>query len=81
MQRVGDVTVDLKLGFGCSAMQLEEFEEAREALLADIAEGLGNVVTNMGSLNRNLESIMEVGDEIGKVSEVWQDFQGKSVAK
>ena len=44
-------------------------------------QGLGNVVTNMGSLNRNLESIVEVGDEIGKVSQVWSDFQGKMDAK
>ena len=38
---------------------------------------LGDVVSNMNKLNRNLESIVEVGRDIERVSDVWLSFHGK----
>jgi hypothetical protein len=35
------------------------------------------VVGNMGTLNRNLESIVEVGRDIERVSDVWMSFHDK----
>lgn len=38
---------------------------------------LGEVVGNMSTLNRNLESLVEVGRDIERVSDVWLSFHGK----
>jgi len=38
---------------------------------------LGEVVSNMNTLNRNLESLVEVGRDIERVSDVWLSFHGK----
>ena len=40
-------------------------------------QDLGEVVSNMNKLNRNLESLVEVGRDIERVSDVWLSFHGK----
>ena len=41
------------------------------------AQDLGEVVSNMNKVNRNLESLVEVGRDIERVSDVWLSFHGK----
>jgi len=40
-------------------------------------QDLGEVVANMNKVNRNLESLVEVGRDIERVSDVWLSFHGK----
>lgn len=40
-------------------------------------QDLGEVVSSMHSLNKNLESLVDVGREIERVSDVWLNFHGK----
>ena len=35
------------------------------------------MVANMNKVNRNLESLVEVGRDIERVSDVWLSFHGK----
>lgn len=44
-------------------------------------QDLGDVVSNMHKLNRNLESLVEVGRDIERVSDVWLSFHGKVSAR
>ncbi|KAJ1496503.1 hypothetical protein T484DRAFT_1874457 [Baffinella frigidus] len=55
----------------------DAFVETRDALVCDIVQELGEVVGNMSTLNRNLESLVEVGRDIERVSDVWLSFHGK----
>ena len=41
------------------------------------SQDLGDVVSNMNKLNKNLESMVEVGRDIERVSNVWLSFHGR----
>ncbi len=47
----------------------------------DAAQELGDVVSQMNKLNKNLESLVEVGRDIERVSDVWLSFHGKISCK
>ena len=42
-----------------------------------VAQDLGEVVSSMNKVNRNLESLVEVGRDIERVSDVWLSFHSK----
>ncbi|TGZ85159.1 hypothetical protein EX30DRAFT_337557 [Ascodesmis nigricans] len=52
------------------------FEQQRELLLTQIAATMEQVLTNMNTLNRNLESAIDVGKEFESVEELWSRFEG-----
>ncbi|KAF9891845.1 hypothetical protein FE257_003330 [Aspergillus nanangensis] len=51
------------------------FEQQREALVRDIAVGMEEVLQNINRLNRNLESIISVGNEFSSVEALWSQFE------
>ncbi|KAH8696601.1 DASH complex subunit Dad1-domain-containing protein [Talaromyces proteolyticus] len=52
-----------------------EFELQRSELLREIALGMESVLQNINRLNRNLESIIAVGNEFGSVEALWSHFE------
>ncbi|OJJ57169.1 hypothetical protein ASPSYDRAFT_47466 [Aspergillus sydowii CBS 593.65] len=51
------------------------FEQQREELVREIAVGMEQVLQNINRLNRNLESIISVGNEFGSVEALWSQFE------
>ncbi|KAJ5636354.1 DASH complex subunit Dad1 [Penicillium longicatenatum] len=51
------------------------FEQQREELVREIAVGMEQVLQNMNKLNRNLESIITVGNEFSSVEALWSQFE------
>ncbi|KAJ5893689.1 hypothetical protein N7495_005380 [Penicillium taxi] len=51
------------------------FEQQREELVREIAGGMEQVLQNMNRLNRNLESIITVGNEFSSVEALWSQFE------
>ncbi|KOS41314.1 hypothetical protein ACN38_g7839 [Penicillium nordicum] len=51
------------------------FEQQREELVREIAVGMEQVLQNMNRLNRNLESVIAVGNEFGSVEALWSQFE------
>ncbi|KAJ5629425.1 hypothetical protein N7528_003082 [Penicillium herquei] len=51
------------------------FEQQREELVREIAVGMEQVLQNMNRLNRNLESIITVGNEFSSVEALWSQFE------
>ncbi|GLB05688.1 hypothetical protein AtubIFM57258_000977 [Aspergillus tubingensis] len=51
------------------------FERQRAELVREIAVGMEQVLQNINRLNRNLESIISVGNEFGSVEALWSQFE------
>ncbi|KAF7714672.1 Uncharacterized protein PECH_008298 [Penicillium ucsense] len=51
------------------------FEQQRQELVREIAVGMEQVLQNMNRLNRNLESIITVGNEFSSVEALWSQFE------
>ncbi|KAB8234425.1 DASH complex subunit DAD1 [Aspergillus alliaceus] len=51
------------------------FEQQREELVREIAVGMEQVLQNINRLNRNLESIISVGNEFSSVEALWSQFE------
>ncbi|GKZ32733.1 hypothetical protein AbraIFM66950_002345 [Aspergillus brasiliensis] len=51
------------------------FEQQRAELVREIAVGMEQVLQNINRLNRNLESIISVGNEFGSVEALWSQFE------
>ncbi|KAE8152209.1 DASH complex subunit Dad1-domain-containing protein [Aspergillus avenaceus] len=51
------------------------FEQQREELVKEIAVGMEQVLQNINRLNRNLESIISVGNEFSSVEALWSQFE------
>ncbi|OJJ03145.1 hypothetical protein ASPVEDRAFT_42658 [Aspergillus versicolor CBS 583.65] len=51
------------------------FEQQREELVREIAVGMEQVLQNINRLNRNLESVISVGNEFGSVEALWSQFE------
>ncbi|KAJ5106800.1 hypothetical protein N7456_003475 [Penicillium angulare] len=62
-------------GSGGRAATPTVFEQQREELVREIAVGMEQVLQNMNRLNRNLESIITVGNEFGSVEALWSQFE------
>ncbi|OQD76540.1 hypothetical protein PENDEC_c004G02006 [Penicillium decumbens] len=62
-------------GSGGRASTPTVFEQQREELVREIAVGMEQVLQNMNRLNRNLESIITVGNEFGSVEALWSQFE------
>ncbi|KAI5310860.1 hypothetical protein KEM55_006510 [Ascosphaera atra] len=51
------------------------FEQQRGELVRDIALSLEQVLQNLNRLNRNLESVITVGNEFSSVEALWSQFE------
>ncbi|KAF4214195.1 hypothetical protein CNMCM8980_006880 [Aspergillus fumigatiaffinis] len=51
------------------------FEQQRSELVREIAVGMEQVLQNINRLNRNLESIIAVGNEFSSVEALWSQFE------
>ncbi|CBF84212.1 DASH complex subunit DAD1 [Aspergillus foveolatus] len=51
------------------------FEEQREELVREIANGMEEVLANINRLSRNLDSVIAVGNEFGSVEALWSQFE------
>ncbi|PYH97994.1 hypothetical protein BO71DRAFT_395650 [Aspergillus ellipticus CBS 707.79] len=51
------------------------FEQQRAEMVREIAVGMEQVLQNINRLNRNLESIISVGNEFGSVEALWSQFE------
>ncbi|PCG97301.1 DASH complex, subunit Dad1 [Penicillium occitanis (nom. inval.)] len=52
-----------------------EFESQRAELVREIALGMESVLQYINRLNRNLESIIAVGNEFSSVEALWSQFE------
>ncbi|EEA28891.1 Dolichyl-diphosphooligosaccharide-protein glycosyltransferase subunit dad1 [Talaromyces marneffei ATCC 18224] len=52
-----------------------EFESQRSELVREIALGMESVLQYINRLNRNLESIIAVGNEFSSVEALWSQFE------
>ncbi|QKX57998.1 uncharacterized protein TRUGW13939_05118 [Talaromyces rugulosus] len=52
-----------------------EFEFQRSELVREIALSMESALQNINRLNRNLESIIAVGNEFGSVEALWSQFE------
>ena len=59
----------------------ETFRATRHALLCDIAQDLGDVVSSMETLNRNLECVTAEAADLETISDVWCAFQTRVSAR
>ncbi|CAN6621043.1 DASH complex subunit Dad1p [Trichomonascus vanleenenianus] len=50
------------------------FEEQRDALLAEISINMEQVLANINTLNRSLESVVSVGKEFESMGDLWSQF-------
>jgi len=55
--------------------QPTEFEMRRAALVGEIGDSLESVLTQINSLNRSLEGIIEIGNEFASVEALWSQFE------
>ncbi|KAJ5433288.1 uncharacterized protein N7458_012444 [Penicillium daleae] len=62
-------------GSGERAASPTVFEQQREELVREIAVGMEQVLQNTNRLNRNLESIITVGNEFSSVEALWSQFE------
>ncbi|KAJ5101983.1 hypothetical protein NUU61_004205 [Penicillium alfredii] len=62
-------------GSGGRAASPTVFEQQREEMVREIAVGMEGVLQNINRLNRNLESIIAVGNEFGSVEALWSQFE------
>ncbi|KAJ5371023.1 uncharacterized protein N7496_007115 [Penicillium cataractarum] len=62
-------------GSGGRAASPTVFEQQREELVREIAVGMEQVLQNINRLNRNLESIITVGNEFSSVEALWSQFE------
>ncbi|WEW57380.1 Dolichyl-diphosphooligosaccharide-protein glycosyltransferase subunit dad1 [Emydomyces testavorans] len=51
------------------------FEQQREELLREISLSFEQVLQNINRLNRNLESVIAVGNEFSSVEALWSQFE------
>ncbi|CAL5870880.1 uncharacterized protein PFLUO_LOCUS5121 [Penicillium psychrofluorescens] len=51
------------------------FEQQRSELAREISMGMEQVLQNINRLNRNLESVIAVGNEFGSVEALWSQFE------
>ncbi|KAJ5832436.1 DASH complex subunit Dad1 [Penicillium riverlandense] len=51
------------------------FEQQRNELAREISLGMEQVLQNINRLNRNLESVIAVGNEFGSVEALWSQFE------
>ncbi|KAJ5620345.1 DASH complex subunit Dad1 [Penicillium lagena] len=51
------------------------FEQQRKELAREISMGMEEVLQNINRLNRNLESVIAVGNEFGSVEALWSQFE------
>jgi len=52
-----------------------EFESQRSELVREIALGMESVLQYINRLNRNMESIIAVGNEFSSVEALWSQFE------
>ncbi|KAI5285320.1 hypothetical protein KEM54_000660 [Ascosphaera aggregata] len=62
-------------GGSSAALSSSLFEQQRAQLLQDIALSLEDVLMNVNRLNRNLESVITVGNEFASVEALWSQFE------
>ncbi|KAF3384569.1 hypothetical protein F1880_002790 [Penicillium rolfsii] len=62
-------------GSGGRAASPTVFEQQREELVREIAMSMEQVLQNINRLNRNLESIITVGNEFSSVEALWSQFE------
>ncbi|KAL8672782.1 MAG: hypothetical protein Q9168_002776 [Polycauliona sp. 1 TL-2023] len=51
------------------------FFQQRDALVGEISMAMEQVLQNINKLNRNLESVIAVGNEFGAVEALWSQFE------
>lgn len=54
--------------------ELTYFEKQRDLLISEISISMDSVLNNLNSLNRSIESSVQVGKEFKSVSNLWSNF-------
>eukprot|EP00762_Andalucia_godoyi_P000393 ANDGO_03220.mRNA.1 DASH complex subunit DAD1 len=57
------------------------FEKERDGILSEISITLNDVVNNLDTLNRNMETVLQVGKSIQDISSAWSTFYFKVATK
>ncbi|KAI8867797.1 hypothetical protein GQ42DRAFT_35721 [Ramicandelaber brevisporus] len=61
-------------------VKAEQYEQARETLVYELAIELEKLVGNLTILNRNLEDTVALGAKTGTVAATWRTFHGILIA-
>ncbi|KAF1810402.1 hypothetical protein P152DRAFT_376787, partial [Eremomyces bilateralis CBS 781.70] len=51
------------------------FEQQRAILVGEISQSLEHTLQNLNKLNLSLESVIQVGNELGSVEALWSQFE------
>ncbi|KAF9104444.1 hypothetical protein BGX29_001866 [Mortierella sp. GBA35] len=54
------------------------FEAERSRLITNIQNEMGQVLSNVNILNRNLETIITIGQEFEQLSQLWKHFHASA---
>ncbi|KAF9434352.1 hypothetical protein BGZ76_008145 [Entomortierella beljakovae] len=58
--------------------EVSAFEAERTRLVTDIKLEMSQMVTNMTILQRNLDTIITIGQEFDQLSHLWKNFHASS---
>ncbi|KAK3848333.1 MAG: DASH complex subunit Dad1-domain-containing protein [Linnemannia gamsii] len=61
-----------------AANEVAVFEAERSRLITNIQIEMSQVISNVTILNRNLETIITIGQEFGQLSQLWKHFHASA---
>ncbi|OAQ25875.1 hypothetical protein K457DRAFT_22692 [Linnemannia elongata AG-77] len=61
-----------------AASEAAAFEAERNRLITNIQIEMGQVLSNVNILNRNLETIITIGQEFEQLSQLWKHFHASA---
>ncbi|KAG0053750.1 hypothetical protein BGZ89_002830 [Linnemannia elongata] len=65
-------------GQATAASEAAAFEAERNRLITNIQIEMGQVLSNVNILNRNLETIITIGQEFEQLSQLWKHFHASA---
>ncbi|KAH7057923.1 DASH complex subunit Dad1-domain-containing protein [Linnemannia elongata] len=65
-------------GQATAASEAAAFEAERNRLITNIQIEMGQVLSNVNILNRNLETIITIGQEFEQLSQLWKYFHASA---
>lgn len=52
-------------------------EGEKQRLLAEITQSMSDAITKLETLNRNLDHVVQVGNDFQSISTIWNEFSTK----
>ncbi|KAK3839389.1 MAG: DASH complex subunit Dad1-domain-containing protein [Linnemannia elongata] len=72
------ITQGINGGQATATSEAAAFEAERNRLITNIQIEMGQVLSNVNILNRNLETIVTIGQEFEQLSQLWKHFHASA---